>query len=56
MQKIITALPDVLIVAGVAAISYGAGMLLPAAGFITGGALTLAFGVLSAKATVKVAE
>lgn len=57
MQKFIKALPDVLIIAGVAAISYGAWLIMPAAGFITGGALTFAGGVLSAlKASTKVAE
>lgn len=52
MRKIIQALPavlpDALIVAGVGAIAFGAWLLHPAAGFITGGALMLAFGVLSA--------
>jgi hypothetical protein len=46
--KLPAAMPDVLIVAGVGSISYGAGLLHPAAGFITGGVLTLTFGVLSA--------
>lgn len=52
MQKIIAALPgaipDALIVSGVSAIAYGAGLLHPAAGFITGGVLMLGFGVLAA--------
>lgn len=41
------ALPDALIVTGVAAISYGAGLLHPAAGFITSGVLMLGLGYLS---------
>ncbi len=49
MQKLITILPDALIVAGGAALSYGAGLLHPAAGFITGGILMLAFGVVAAR-------
>jgi uncharacterized membrane protein YccC len=48
MQKLITAIPDALIVAGVAAIAYGAGLLHPAAGFITGGVLMAGFGALAA--------
>lgn len=48
MQKLISALPDALIVSGVGAISYGAWLIHPAAGFIAGGILVLAFGVLSA--------
>ena len=42
------AIPDVLIIAGVATVSYGTGILHPAAGWITGGVLMLVFGVLAA--------
>lgn len=42
------AIPDGLIVAGVGSVSYGAHLLHPSAGFITGGLLALVFGVLSA--------
>lgn len=44
MQKLINALPDALIVGGGCAIAYGASLLHPAAGFITGGLLAVAFG------------
>ena len=47
MQKFITILPDALIVAGGACLSYGAGLLHPAAGYIVGGVLMLAFGILA---------
>lgn len=49
MQKFIKALPDALIVAGVGAIAYGAGLLHPAAGFITGGVLVTGFGWLAGR-------
>lgn len=52
MQKLILALPgalpDVLIVAGSLALSYGAGLLHPAAGFATLGVLMIAGGVVAA--------
>jgi hypothetical protein len=53
MKKLIQALPDTLIVAGGCALSYGAGLLHPAAGFIVGGVLMIALGVIAAR---KVAE
>lgn len=56
MQKFISAIPDALIVGGCSAIAYGAGLLHPAAGFITGGVLAVAFGFLSAKAAPKAGE
>jgi hypothetical protein len=56
MQKIIQALPDALIVAGGCALSYGAGLLHPAAGFITGGLLMLGFGWVSGRASPAKAE
>lgn len=56
MQKIIKALPDAMIVGGVLAVAYGAWLLHPAAGFVAGGALTIAFGVLAATAKPKAAE
>jgi hypothetical protein len=40
-------LPDALIVAGVAALSFGAWLLHPAAGFITGGLLAVLFGQIA---------
>lgn len=49
MQKLRQALPDVLIAAGVAAISYGAGIMHPAAGWIAGGVLVLALGIINAR-------
>lgn len=48
MQKLTAAIPDALIVAGSLALSYGAGLLHPAAGFITLGALMIAGGVVAA--------
>ena len=48
MAKLPSAIPDGLIVAGVGSVSYGAGLLNSAAGFITGGVLMLVFGVLAA--------
>jgi hypothetical protein len=47
MNKLIKVMPDALIVAGATAVSYGAWLLHPAAGFITGGVLMLAGGVLA---------
>jgi hypothetical protein len=49
MQKFMSALPDVLIVAGVSAISYGAWLVHPAAGFIIGGMLASGLGVLASQ-------
>jgi hypothetical protein len=48
MQKVIQAMPDALIVVGASAIAYGAWLIHPAAGFITGGVLMIAAGVASA--------
>ncbi len=48
MQKIIQYLPDALVVVGCAVLSYGAWLIHPAAGFIVGGLLMVAGGVLSA--------
>jgi hypothetical protein len=45
MQKFIHALPDALIVAGAAGVSYGAWLIYPAAGFIVGGLLVMAGGI-----------
>ena len=56
MQKLIAALPDTLIVAGCCLIAYGAWALHPAAGYITGGALSLALGFLAEKQRPKAAE
>lgn len=56
MKKLIlalpSALPDALIVAGSIALSYGAGLLHPAAGFATLGALMIAGGVIVARNSV----
>ncbi len=41
--------PDLLMVAGAAAVSYGAWLIHPAAGFITGGVLLLVAGVLASR-------
>lgn len=53
MQKILLALPgvipDALVVAGGCALSYGAGLLHPAAGFIAGGLLMLGFGWINGR-------
>jgi hypothetical protein len=46
MQKLILALPDALIVAGAAAVAYGAWLIYAPAGFIVGGILALAGGVI----------
>lgn len=46
MQKLILALPDALIVAGAAGVSYGAWLVYTPAGFIVGGLLALAGGVV----------
>lgn len=48
MDKFITLLPDVLMVCGAGAISYGAGILHPAAGFMVAGVLLIAAGILAA--------
>lgn len=49
MKHIQTMLPDTLMVAGGAALSYGAWMVYAPAGFLVGGALLVAAGVLLAK-------
>ena len=49
MRKIKPLLPDALIIAGVGAIAYGAWLVHPAAGFITGGSILLALGIRSAQ-------
>lgn len=49
MQKPLSLLPDALIVAGGAVLSYGAGLLHPAAGFIVGGVLLMGVGYLAAR-------
>lgn len=45
MDKLIKLVPDTLVVSGAAALSYGAGLLHPAAGFIVAGLLLLAGGI-----------
>jgi len=54
--KLPAAIPDAMIVAGVGAISYGAWLIQPAAGFITGGVLALILGVSAAISAAKKAE
>lgn len=49
MKKLITMVPDALVVSGAGALSYGAGLLHPAAGFIVAGILMLAGGVCAAR-------
>lgn len=53
MKKLLLALPGVLpdglIIAGGSSLAYGAGLLHPAAGYIVGGVLMLAFGYLNAR-------
>lgn len=49
MQKIIQALPDTLVVIGVIAIAFGAGMVYRPAGYIVGGLLTIGMGVVANK-------
>jgi len=57
MQKLLTALPDALIVAGAATVSYGAWLLHPAAGFIVGGLLAVGGGIVAdSKVSRKVVE
>lgn len=47
MEKLTAAIPDALVVAGTAALAYGAGLLHPAAGFATAGVLMIAGGVIA---------
>lgn len=54
MDKLIKALPDTLIIAGACVGSYGAWLLLPAAGFIVGGVLLVAGGVVASGKSAKV--
>lgn len=51
MKRLIKMVPDALIVSGAGALSYGAGLLHPAAGFITAGFLLLVGGVCAARRT-----
>jgi hypothetical protein len=51
MKKLAKMVPDVLIVGGAGALSYGAGQLLPAAGYIVAGILLLVGGVCAARRT-----
>lgn len=46
MNKVIAALPDALIVAGGCGVSYGAWLFVPFAGYVVGGLLLIAGGVL----------
>lgn len=49
-KQILSLLPDVLMVGGAAALSYGAWQVYPPSGFIVAGVLLLAAGILSARA------
>lgn len=49
MKHLTNHLPDILMVGGAAALAYGAGLLHPAAGFIVGGLLSMAAGVITAR-------
>lgn len=49
MNRLRAALPELLIPAGAAAISYGAWCIYPPAGWITGGALVLLVGIAAAR-------
>jgi hypothetical protein len=49
MQKLTAAIPDALIVVGGVSVAFGAWILHPAAGFITGGAIAITFGIMAAK-------
>lgn len=49
MKKLITMVPDALIISGAGALSYGAGILHPAAGFMAAGILMLVGGVCAAR-------
>jgi len=49
MKKLVTVIPDALIVSGAGALSYGAGLLHVAAGFIVAGLLLVAGGVCAAR-------
>ncbi len=49
-RKVIAAnVPDTLMVGGAALVSYGAWLIYPPAGFITGGALLLVAGILASR-------
>jgi hypothetical protein len=48
MNKLIKMVPDALIICGAGALSYGAGLLHPAAGFIVAGLSMIAGGALAA--------
>lgn len=48
MKKLTAAIPDLLIVAGAGSVSYGAWLIYAPAGFVVGGLLALAFGILAA--------
>lgn len=50
MNKFTSILPDALMIGGAAALSYGAWLAYPAAGFAVAGVLSLAAGVLTARA------
>lgn len=54
MKKILTSIiPDMLMLSGAAGLSYGAWLIYEPAGFLAGGALLLAGGVLTARVVAK---
>ena len=50
MNKLTSILPDILMIGGAAALSYGAGLAWLPAGYVVAGLLLLAAGVLTARA------
>lgn len=53
MDKLIKLVPDALIVSGAGALSYGSGLIFPAAGFIVAGLLMIAGGIQAARKVSK---
>lgn len=52
-KMLISILPDVLMLAGAAGLSYGAWMIYEPAGFLVGGTLVLIGGILTARVVAK---
>lgn len=50
MQQLKSVLPDLLMVAGAAGVSFGAWLAYPPAGFLLGGTLAIVAGIILAKA------
>jgi len=49
MKQLTSLIPDALMIGGAAALSYGAWLVYPAAGFVVAGLLSLTAGILSAR-------